>query len=573
MIGVKVGADLSAVFCFRRVDLFYQFVLAVLVLTTLPVAACSPSASRRAFRVALAHRVNLAVGGADRTCTGRARFEGAEHRCLGNFGDTLLTVDTGNTTNLVTRRVPIDSVVFRNAQGVAVGTFGDIVAMGGDYFAPDSLLTVICDGATDAERRGRLNLALATLDNAPQEGVRLILEEFDEELAEIRKNDTNITWQVYKRRSFARFLFETATAVFPSFSSAIFARLSANVDHFNVECAAISYAVAHEEALQLARSAGVSVRTTLANNASTPQERAQAISTADALLQRAYLVDAFGLHFGSDLFASGHTRTPRKELLTVCTETAGGLLANYMHDEDGRNGLSVVNARGDRWTALGDANFFDPRNLRNVEIATSAAHASREEVETAFLGLAMPATGAFLSYVPRVDPNSTQVSCPLFQASPAGGLQKRGVELRPMGWAGSPVPPVDASVLVCPASTVPLPPCTYTPLTAADCPGGVELTFSKQGFADPALFGARTLCFDANQQAYVMRYGNASLSTGAIVGIAVGCFVFAALLLALCVYCCCLRQGGCCVGSSFKSDREAIAAHDVEMGDKKAVAM
>ena len=58
---------------------------------------------------------------------------------------------------------------------------------------------------------------------------------------------------------------------------------------------------------------------------------------------------AFGLHFLSDAFSSGHMRTPR-----VVLGREGSLLAGIMHDFDNQLGLAVENQLGRRWRAFGD---------------------------------------------------------------------------------------------------------------------------------------------------------------------------------------------------------------------------
>ncbi|KAL9978936.1 hypothetical protein ACROYT_G016520 [Oculina patagonica] len=77
------------------------------------------------------------------------------------------------------------------------------------------------------------------------------------------------------------------------------------------------------------------------------------------LLHEAYSLDAFACHFLTDSFASGHTRTPRIELRKNATPAkVGDLLSKFMHDEDGKYGLRVTNARGDKWVAYGDGMLF-----------------------------------------------------------------------------------------------------------------------------------------------------------------------------------------------------------------------
>jgi len=67
------------------------------------------------------------------------------------------------------------------------------------------------------------------------------------------------------------------------------------------------------------------------------------------LLERAYAYDAFSCHFLSDHFASGHLRTPRKELhfgtgsIPPWSSVIGDYLSKLMHDEENIQGLTVAN--------------------------------------------------------------------------------------------------------------------------------------------------------------------------------------------------------------------------------------
>ncbi len=75
-------------------------------------------------------------------------------------------------------------------------------------------------------------LAVATMDACPARAAELIRKEFDEELAALRANNTAIVWQVYRQFSFAKFIFELAANVFPSFANQVYERLIWNYDHF-----------------------------------------------------------------------------------------------------------------------------------------------------------------------------------------------------------------------------------------------------------------------------------------------------------------------------------------------------
>jgi hypothetical protein len=107
-----------------------------------------------------------------------------------------------------------------------------------------------------------------------------------------------------------------------------------NWDHFGTY-AVTAYTTGHGVAMQQAITAGKIQR--------------------QVQLELAYAMDAFACHFLSDLFSSGHMRTPRKELYeTVTPSYVGSYLARYMHDEDCCWGLNVQNQQTQQWKAYGD---------------------------------------------------------------------------------------------------------------------------------------------------------------------------------------------------------------------------
>lgn len=146
-----------------------------------------------------------------------------------------------------------------------------------------------------------------------------------------------------------------------------------NFDHFR-PCAEAFYATGHHLALREATRVGV-------ENANRSN------------LQRAYALNGFAEHALGDLFAGGHIRTPRVELVQACTIkyksnsdlNSAGFTAQQMHDEDNANGVLVTNRRGDRsWRAYGDARLFDESNRANLEKVLEAMRLSRSQVYNAY---------------------------------------------------------------------------------------------------------------------------------------------------------------------------------------------
>lgn len=312
--------------------------------------------------------------------------------------------------------------------------------------------------------------------------------------------------------------------------------------------------------MRVARVAGDAVRSKLANISLTPAEKSAAILSSAQSLKRAYFLNAFSDHFGTDQFSAGHLQTPRPELVQLCGNTPGGLLANYQHDESNRNGVAARNLLNNTWVVYGDGNFFDRRNQDNIRIAQEAVRVSRKEVLDAFLGATTPAFGSagLLLRIPIPDTGNPSLPCPLFRTRTNGVLEIRNNMLRPENWVADTVPPFDASVATCPVSPGGVTPCSYATMDLSNCPGAIELLFAKQSFLDPSQFGARVLCFDLAQRAYVSSYINVPLSGGQIAAIVI-CSVVGAALLALLI-----------VFIVFKCYRAALRPNvDIPMEEKK----
>jgi hypothetical protein len=100
----------------------------------------------------------VGLGSDDPSCT-RKRFEGAEHRCAANWDDILL-LNTNNATGISASARPLSGLNFSAANGVVIGTYGDVVGMAGDFFAPDtngkfSLLLVVLSSSRPPHRQDK----------------------------------------------------------------------------------------------------------------------------------------------------------------------------------------------------------------------------------------------------------------------------------------------------------------------------------------------------------------------------------------------------------------------------------
>lgn len=138
---------------------------------------------------------------------------------------------------------------------------------------------------------------------------------------------------------------------------------SYNYDHFG-ENAIKSYVAAHTMALKLASKA----------------------MTVEAL-NDAYFVEGYADHFLTDLFAAGHLRTPRAEVVQYCANLPQGLssfLTKLMHDQDGSTGLHIVNGRGETWFGAGDNHYYTEANRANRERAVAALQKSVDQIYAAY---------------------------------------------------------------------------------------------------------------------------------------------------------------------------------------------
>ena len=117
----------------------------------------------------------------------------------------------------------------------------------------------------------------------------------------------------------------------------------------------------------------------------------------DAQLKEAYFLEAYGQHFMTDLFSTGHMRAPRRILhsefpLSDLEFSLAGLFnvwpgdqcCRNQHDEDCANGLWVTNALGESWAAYGDKQLLDGRSAKNRQYAVQASQMGADEVWLTF---------------------------------------------------------------------------------------------------------------------------------------------------------------------------------------------
>lgn len=275
--------------------------------------------------------------------------------------------------------------------------YGQALALAGDFYA------VLGQSIMGSQKN--FAACFATLANAAPQELDGILAIMNDEarlmLTESRAGrDPSIKWEEKAKQFLVRYNAATGGSGTDYMPMGRMLKLAAeNFDHFGLE-AQQAYVAGHRLACAKA---------------------AQAAQVADptaqeALLQQAYLMNAFADHFLTDLFASGHLRVPRRELAALTLDLpratsllsgvfgypvtpkeagpmVGNLLANCMHEEDGKSGLRVRSTDGSAsWTAYGDSHLLDPKNSEGYAMAKEAVIASAQEVWTH--GFAAPVSGS-----------------------------------------------------------------------------------------------------------------------------------------------------------------------------------
>ena len=144
-----------------------------------------------------------------------------------------------------------------------------------------------------------------------------------------------------------------------------------NFDHFGDE-ARVAFQTGYKLALDKVRFA---------------KEKVEDPQTKRLLLKQAFIYMLFACHFLTDLYAAGHIRTPRKQILnwvagnkdldntpedltTISAIRRGiaGMLAKKMHDEDCKKGIFVESEKTHKkWPAFGDGVYAKEENEKNAK--------------------------------------------------------------------------------------------------------------------------------------------------------------------------------------------------------------
>ncbi|VEG90035.1 phospholipase [Legionella spiritensis] len=163
---------------------------------------------------------------------------------------------------------------------------------------------------------------------------------------------------------------------------------SVNMDHF-VPDSLTAYKAGHNAALKSA----INAHKYLQKNQNEKAREA---------LHLAYAQNAFANHYLTDSMSSGHMRTPRRAVHNTIAlpDILNLVIANFMHDEDSRYGLNVVNSRGIAWRAFGDHYLKHPDAQPHYEMILKITQMSVDAVYTAFLTGQIPDEFEELAWLP-----------------------------------------------------------------------------------------------------------------------------------------------------------------------------
>lgn len=261
--------------------------------------------------------------------------------------------------------------IFHLPSGLDI-TYGELLAFADFYGTPEQPISM---GKTDAERKSRF---LAAFNDFALNSSRV--EESKQLIEIIRDEQNSVNDGMRKGQSSEKIYNEISNEIGRRLNCATGGGCSAtgwwltpgrylklandDYDHFG-DRAWISYQTGHELAIQ---------------------EALVARKTHDLKrLELAYALNGFACHYLSDRFASGHLRTPRKELAdNVTPKVVGSLLSHYMHNEENILGLHVHNLNGNRWVVYGDFSYLSLPNTYNRRILQIALQASVNQIFNAY---------------------------------------------------------------------------------------------------------------------------------------------------------------------------------------------
>lgn len=289
------------------------------------------------------------------------QFDSPEHFDLGAY--TLLSIPSqpnGNVEKIYGNQLTVKTL--QTSYGQINLSFADIVWLGGDLIGEPKQMIGLSNNPMVTFQNN-----LSAFDKY-KNYLPAVLTVYSNVMTDVQKFiDTGSTLVVPDKYNYE---YNQATggwggAVGALLKSGLYLKLAQyNYDHFG-ENALKAYLTGHDMALNLA------------SKANTPEE-----------LKYAYFVEGYADHFLTDLFATGHLRTPRVEIVNYCANLGQGpasFLTKLMHDQDGTTGLTLVNGKGETWFGTGDENFYIPANKENKLRALNTVQQSVDQIYNAYV--------------------------------------------------------------------------------------------------------------------------------------------------------------------------------------------
>lgn len=288
------------------------------------------------------------------------QFDSPEHFDLGAYALLSIPSDQGGVEKVYGNKLTVKSL--QTSSGQMNLSFADIFWLGGDLIGePKQIIGLSADPASTFQNN------LAAFDKY-KDYIPAVLIVYSNVTTDVKKFiETGSTLVVPDKYNYE---YNKATggwggAVGAIVKMGLYLKLAQyNYDHFG-DNAVKSYTTGHTLALEYASKA-----------------------TNVEGLKYAYFVEGYADHFLTDLFATGHSRTPRVEIVNYCANLGQGpasFLTKLMHDQDGTTGLTLVNGKGETWFGTGDENFYTPANKDNKVRALSVVQQSVDQIYNAYV--------------------------------------------------------------------------------------------------------------------------------------------------------------------------------------------
>ena len=288
------------------------------------------------------------------------QFDSPEHFDLGAYAILSVPSDQGGVDKIYGNKLTVKSL--QTSYGQMNLSFADIFWLGGDLIGEPRQ---IIGSSLNPESTFQINLAAF---DKYKDYIPAVLTVYSNVTTDVKKFiDTGSTLVVPDKYNYE---YNKATggwggSVGALLKSGLYLKLAQyNYDHFG-DNAVKSYLTGHTLALEYA------------SRATNVEE-----------LKYAYFVEGYADHFLTDLFATGHSRTPRVEIVNYCANLGQGpasFLTKLMHDQDGTTGLTLVNGKGETWFGTGDENFYTPANKDNKLRALNVVQQSVDQIYNAYV--------------------------------------------------------------------------------------------------------------------------------------------------------------------------------------------